>query len=278
MNGFIMWLNEYGQCWFDMMSTAVVQSSFLMVVAVAIGILPAKLPAAFRFWIWQFVALKFLLLPFSMLIVVLPVLEPLARHATNHELLPYTVTYPDSQLETSNAIVKPTYVAVLFGAWLVIVAMQLAYCIRRGVKITRLLRKCTPASSVDTQRVNRLAKSFNLRRTVTLRTGDVTVPFVAGIFRPTIVLPRKHAMEHQRFDQVVLHELTHVKRNDLLWVWIPELARMFFFFHPLVYWIQFQANLCREMACDESVLRSGASRRAYAQTLLDLAGAKPVTT
>ena len=126
---------------------------------------------------------------------------------------------------------------------------------------------------MEQTRVELLTTRLGLCKTVRLLIGDVEVPLVTGIVRPCIVLPPDHGLSQQRFDQVILHELTHVKRNDLLWVWIPELARMIFFFHPLVYWVRFRANLCREMACDDSVVVSGANRRDYARTLLDLAGA-----
>jgi beta-lactamase regulating signal transducer with metallopeptidase domain len=37
--------------------------------------------------------------------------------------------------------------------------------------------------------------------------------------------------------QVILHELAHVKRRDLLWGWTAEVARTVYFFHPLVWWV-----------------------------------------
>jgi beta-lactamase regulating signal transducer with metallopeptidase domain len=70
-------------------------------------------------------------------------------------------------------------------------------------------------------------------------------------------------------DQVILHELAHVRRRDLIWGWIPELARLAYFFHPLVYWVGNRIRLERELACDQlAMLHSGGSAATYAETLL----------
>ena len=280
MNDFTRVLNGVAEQWYSMMSTAVVQSLLLLLLAAVVSTLLRKQRASLRFWLWQFIALKLLALPFSLLVFVLPLPTsppPPSRLVMEEvDLLPYSVSYPDP---VGHASPLPTYresltsITYLFLGWLSALVVQLAWCLRRRLALRRLLATCEPASRAEQARVEQLTSRLGLSRTVQLLLGDVDVPLVTGIFRPCIVLPAEHGLSQERFDQVILHELTHVKRNDLLWVWIPELARMIFFFHPLVYWVRFQANLCREMACDQSVLFSGANRRQYARTLLELAGA-----
>lgn len=71
--------------------------------------------------------------------------------------------------------------------------------------------------------------------------------------------------------QVILHELAHVKRHDLFWGWPVEIARMLYFFHPLVYWVAYQLHLERELCCDQlTMARSGHPPADYAQTLVQV--------
>ena len=78
-------------------------------------------------------------------------------------------------------------------------------------------------------------------------------------------------LDQARRRQVVLHELAHIKRRDLAWGWPVEIARIVYFFHPLVYWVAYQLGLERELACDQlAMARSGHPPADYAQTLVQV--------
>jgi bla regulator protein blaR1 len=71
--------------------------------------------------------------------------------------------------------------------------------------------------------------------------------------------------------QVLLHELAHLKRWDLIWGWPVEIAKTVYFFNPLVYWVAAQLRLERELACDQlAMARSGHSAADYARTLVQV--------
>ncbi len=73
-------------------------------------------------------------------------------------------------------------------------------------------------------------------------------------------------------DQVVLHELAHLRRGDLYWGWTIELARIIYFFHPLIYWVGYCLNLERELACDQVAMAvSGHAAGDYAEVLVRVA-------
>ena len=59
------------------------------------------------------------------------------------------------------------------------------------------------------------------------------------------------SIEPDRARQVLAHELAHVKRADLFWDWFPAIARMLFFFHPVAHWAAGRILLERELACDQ---------------------------
>jgi bla regulator protein blaR1 len=102
--------------------------------------------------------------------------------------------------------------------------------------------------------------------------GDCPL-FVCGLWQPRLVMPSPlmSSLSPVERRQVILHELAHVERHDLLWGWTAEIARMVYFFHPLVWWLGYRLRLERELACDQlAMVRSGHTAADYAQTLVQV--------
>ena len=281
MTSLVEFLNNHSQTWFAIMRDVVIQSFFVFAFATIVSWMLRNWSASVRFWLWQVAAMKLLLVPLS-LVVVLPLWTADSPPEQHFE---FTATSVDRRAVSVpldapiQATLRPTGVesrprmestSWIFTAWVGVVLLQIGRCIRRRNALSRLIQRSQPASDEEQLRLNQLATKLNLSRQVQLRICDDVAPFVTGIFQPTVFLPQGHGFDAERFDQVVLHELAHVKRNDLFWVWIPEWTRMLLFFHPLAHWMSHRANICREVACDECVLSAGSDRQTYAQTLLQL--------
>jgi len=96
-------------------------------------------------------------------------------------------------------------------------------------------------------------------------------PFVCGAWRPLLVLPESLAetLAPSQLRQILLHELAHVRRNDLIWGWAPTLVRIVFVFHPVVHWVVYRLRLERELACDQlAITYSENNPGDYANTLV----------
>lgn len=109
-------------------------------------------------------------------------------------------------------------------------------------------------------------------RTVEVRAGNmVHSPFVTGLFRPVLVLPAA-AMTDEQLDNVLRHEMTHLRRHDLLVQWFAALVKCVHWFNPAVYAIVRQMGIECEISCDLSVIRhmDGFQQRSYAETILAL--------
>ena len=120
--------------------------------------------------------------------------------------------------------------------------------------------------------LNDLRESLGVRRPVTLmRSAWSNVPLICGIGRPVILLPAEaDGWSPSRRKVVLLHELAHVRRGDCLTQLIARLARVFYWFNPLVWLAGRMLRIERERACDDLVLAAGHKASDYAAHLLDI--------
>ncbi len=289
-------VNGASGAWLGMMWAVLWQSALLVgVVALAALALRRSSPAV-RYWLWQIVAVKLLLMPLWTCAVSLPwPLEPpvplvslAAQPVASAAMLPQAVTAapsPDLPTEPAGAtgpapasvrwslgqVAWPSWVLL---AWSAMVAWQVARLAMQRVRLGRLLRRATPADAELAYLVGRLAERLGLRRApaVVLADPDCAI-FVCGLWRPTLVLPRglSDSLSAAQLRQALLHELAHVHRRDLLWGWPVEIARVVYFFNPLVHWVGFRLRLERELACDQLAMAlDGRSPADYVETLIQV--------
>lgn len=97
------------------------------------------------------------------------------------------------------------------------------------------------------------------------------VPYVWGIFKPTIYLPT--GLSECEKDYVLAHEECHIRRKDYLWKLVGLICCALHWFNPLV-WLAYRCFcLDMEISCDEAVLRrcDEKTRAQYAESLLQFA-------
>jgi len=162
-----------------------------------------------------------------------------------------------------------------FVAWVGVAAAGL---VRLGVSLwqMRALRKsCMAIHPADMQPGLRQTLETNQgMRSVTLCTSNrVQVPTALGLMAPAVVVPQwiMAELSADELNQIVLHEVAHLRRWDDWTNLAQKVIRAIFFFHPAVWWIEKQVSLEREMACDDAVLATTAAPRAYAECLTHLA-------
>ncbi|MEN6548275.1 MAG: SUMF1/EgtB/PvdO family nonheme iron enzyme [Armatimonadia bacterium] len=111
---------------------------------------------------------------------------------------------------------------------------------------------------------------LGLRRTPEFGVSDRLGPLLLGVCRPMVIMPVSLLADGTEAQVSVIagHELAHLRRRDLHWVWLPTLAEVLFFFHPLVWLARRELTLAQEIACDALVLSARtASPATYAHTL-----------
>ncbi len=80
---------------------------------------------------------------------------------------------------------------------------------------------------------------------------------VTGWKTPRLIVPRDFENTFSPEEQrgILLHELAHLRRGDLIWNWAAELVRALHWFNPLVWLALRQWESDRELLCDRMALR-----------------------
>jgi beta-lactamase regulating signal transducer with metallopeptidase domain len=297
MVSFIEHINNLAENWAALIWAVLWQSTLLVVVVAGIAILLGRSSPVVRYWLWQIVAIKLLLMPFWSVAIPMP-----SFFDTENETETITLNEPAIPVipvegfpsEETNAgstvnriadvlpathVTHPWYRVItwqswLLSMWLIVVVMQISRVVWLRIRLARLLRTAVPATGELAMLMLSTVELLAIKRVpqVVLTEIDCS-PFVCGIVRPVIVLPKSlsSSFEPKRMQQVLLHELAHVKRLDLLWGWIPEFARMIYFFHPFVHWVSYRIRLERELSCDQlAMAHSGQNAADYADTLVQV--------
>jgi hypothetical protein len=123
------------------------------------------------------------------------------------------------------------------------------------------------------EEAEQLARELRINRSLCfVESAKVSVPLVLYLWRPVIVMPEAAAeWPWGRVRAVLLHELAHIKRNDVHIQTLAQMACAAYWFNPLVWFAANQLRLECERACDDSVLIGGTSGADYATHLFEIA-------
>ena len=97
-------------------------------------------------------------------------------------------------------------------------------------------------------------------------------PMLFGIFRPAIILP------HREYDTgqlvaILSHELTHLRRKDVLIKWLTLIVTALHWFNPIVWLVSREIDRACELSCDEAVVNglNAQGKQLYGNTLISVA-------
>lgn len=130
----------------------------------------------------------------------------------------------------------------------------------RSLDIIQLLDECKKEVNVNKDMLVYICDSFKS-------------PCISGIIKPKIYIPQCVCSidKHKYLYHVLLHELTHYKRKDLVYNSLAVIAIMLHWFNPIVWFCMKKMKLQRECACDAYVLEIIGEEKAedYGMTLIN---------
>ncbi len=164
-------------------------------------------------------------------------------------------------------------VALLISIWAAVVAGIVVMLTWAGFSVRRIVRRARPLESQDwLTPLFEIADRLGLEESPRLlQSADAKMPFACGVLKPTIVLPAEsESWSLDRRRAVLLHELAHVRRRDLLGHTLGRLVCAVYWFHPLVWTAAKKLRSESERACDDLALACGTRATDYAEHLLDI--------
>ena len=100
----------------------------------------------------------------------------------------------------------------------------------------------------------------------------IDVPATIGFFKPVILIPMAsvNRLSAHQMEAIILHELSHIKRNDYLINLFISIIETLLFFNPFIVLIAKIIKKERENCCDDFVIQYRYDRHTYASALLCL--------
>lgn len=255
----------------SMTFTGSIISIFLFVLR---PIIKDILPKSFQYYMWSSVVIA-LMLPVSKIIVI-----PISNNSVMSMKSIYEIAkgisdtaseIPVNLVFTPQNTYFPSIAVILFAFWQLGMIFVLGFNIICYVSYVRRLKNHN--INADRQETELLDNLLEGKSTLRLYKNTIVVtPILIGFFRPAIILPDKK-YEDMKLRNILLHEITHMKRHDIFVKWLLIFVGAIHWFNPLVYFVRREINKACELACDESVIKRFdiSKMQQYGDTLIAVA-------
>lgn len=120
----------------------------------------------------------------------------------------------------------------------------------------------------------RVRERLSIPRDIIIVENDhVPCPMTCRTFKPVVVLPVGFGskLADEELTAVAVHEMTHIRRNDMFVLALVSLVRALFFFQPFVWLAAREISFIVESSCDTAVLDYTGTPTSYAAMLARLA-------
>jgi HEAT repeat protein len=257
----------------------------------------SRRPAALRHLAWTLALAAALLAPLLVRVVPLRLpLIPLQRSAVQPDqtdVAPITdgarriAESPDpaqlppapSEAAAREARTPITLTGLAPVLWLSVTGLLGLRLLGSFVALARIARRTRPLETPDWhEQLARGCERLGIKvQPRLLMTERISIPCIAGWLRPVILLPPSALdWSPDRREVVLLHELAHLKRRDIVAHLFGQAACMIHWFNPLVWIAARRQRADAEQACDDLVIGSGARPSEYAGHLLEIVQSSPI--
>jgi beta-lactamase regulating signal transducer with metallopeptidase domain len=119
--------------------------------------------------------------------------------------------------------------------------------------------------------VEQKRKEAGLKSITGKLSSHIQSPLVFGHFKPILLFPVAllSKLSPEQVEAVILHELTHIKRNDYILNIFKIFIELLFYFHPVTWWLTAIIKREREHICDDEAAGKELKQKlSYAKALL----------
>jgi bla regulator protein BlaR1 len=163
------------------------------------------------------------------------------------------------------------FLVAAYGVGLFLQVFVLVSGFGKLVRLRKAARHQVPAAWLTA--FESIMERLRIQRNVAFYLSDkVNVPLVIGYFKPIVLFPIALAsqLDIDQVEAILIHELSHIRRNDYLLNLVKMVIETVLFFNPFVWLSSRFIQIEREHACDDLVLKLTRTPLTYAHALLKL--------
>ncbi len=154
---------------------------------------------------------------------------------------------------------KINYENILLYIWLSGIIVLIASILLSIRKIEIIKKAAVSRELPNFNRIlNDYIKVMNVREKVLLRyTDKIDSPCLYGLIKPVIFIPINTAerISEDEFKYIIIHELSHLKRKDILIKWITIILNIIYWFNPVIRYGFYKMSDDCEVSCDDYALK-----------------------
>lgn len=261
--------------------------STMSLVLFAAGRLGRKvIPQTVLYYLWLLVLLRMVLPLPGLLPVSQESSQPVVVVAVSEQQASQLVPSRENRAAGAEEVIRQSPKVSLWEAatavWLVGFLLSLGRKAISYFRFRREVKRCSaPAGEMERKILDTLSGG---RKPALFRCTAIHTPMLLGIIRPVLLLPAQ-IDEDQTLAWIFRHELTHFRRQDILYKWFAAVVLAIHWFNPLTIWMGRELAMRCEGSCDEQVVKGlgQEERKTYGKTLIALAGQEmarevPLTT
>ena len=155
---------------------------------------------------------------------------------------------------------RADYLQIAVIAWFTVTILNVWNHLKKIRAQYKLCKKSVPVDNLEMTAVfEKLKSQLGIRGNVEfLWNEDVTSPIATGIRKRRVILPYDD-FEGERLQVILLHELIHIKKHDLVYKAMTTVIVIIQSFNPPAYILVGLLNLWSEQDCDRKVVQRLAS-------------------
>ncbi|KAJ49828.1 beta-lactamase regulating signal transducer with metallopeptidase domain [Clostridium tetanomorphum] len=198
------------------------------------------------------------------------------RETNKNKEVNYIDKHKENKTISSRFYDSWTYFHLIAFLWVIGVIILGTYIISVNVKFRLKLAnksKCRDAETLELLKKCKL--KMNLKYNIeVLNTDLVKTPAIFGVIKPKLLLPTniKKQITCKELQYVIFHEISHVKRKDILVNCITSILSILHWFNPIIWYSFYVMRDDRELACDAFALSHINSNEyiSYGHTIIKL--------
>ncbi|TKC05724.1 peptidase M56 [Pedobacter polaris] len=185
------------------------------------------------------------------------------------------LAYQDiSQFASSFNLKTEAYFPVVVTVYIIGIAFQMVVLSSGYIKLKKLKKSNTIAIPTSWKVIFEMTLfQLKINKKVQFYLSEkVNVPLVIGFFKPVVLFPFSLAtqLDAKQVEAILIHELSHIRRNDYLINLVKTFIETLLFFNPFVWLTTKFIHIEREHACDDLVINATGTPLTYAHALLKL--------